>query len=330
MAFVMSEYQYSERSACQLIGLDRTSYRYQPRPDHNAELRRQLIGLARQKPRFGYRRLYVLLERSGCPASSQRVYRVYRAEHLAVRRLKRKRLVRPAPCDSRLSRPNQEWAIDFVTDGLATGRGLRMLTVVDSFTRECPAIEVDTGLSSRRVTRVLDWAIGQRGSPEVIRCDNGPEFTSRHFLAWCEERRIMLLHIQPGKPMQNGHVESFNGRFRDECLNHHWFPTLGDAKEKIERWRMEYNEERPHSSLAYRTPEEFAKACSELTNRMGFNTPIPSAPPVASERSQNGTRNQGSAFAAPKTGAPLTAPCRSAEGYGATGGSDGMGKEGLQ
>jgi putative transposase len=330
VALVMSEFQYSERQACKLISMDRTSYRYQPRPDHNAELRNKLIALARQKPRYGYRRLCALLERGGSKASPQRVYRIYSEEHLAVRRLKRKRLVRPAPEGGMLHKPNQEWAIDFVADGLATGRGLRMLTVVDSFTRECPAIEVDTGLSSGRVTRVLDWIISQRGKPEVIRCDNGPEFTSRRFIVWCEERQIALLHIQPGKPMQNGHIESFNGRFRDECLNHNWFTTLADAKEKIERWRMEYNEERPHSSLAYRTPEEFAKDCSEPTNRMGSTTPIPTEPPVAGERSQNGTHGQGFADAAPQTGAPLTAPCRSAAEYGATGGSDGMGKEGLQ
>lgn len=130
--------------------------------------------------------------------------------------------------------------------------------------------------------------------------------------------------------MQNGHVESFNGRFRDECLNHNWFTTLADAKEKIERWRMEHNGERPHSSLAYRTPEEFANACSELTNRMGFKPPIPPQSPVSGEQSQNSTRRQGFANAAPKSGAPLPAPCRSAEEYGATGGSDGMEKEGLQ
>jgi len=327
---VRKEFHYSERQACKLMSLDRTTYRYQPQPDHNAELREKLTALARQKPRYGYRRLCVLLERSGFLASPQRVYRIYSSEHLAVRRLKRKRLIRPAPEGNLLSGANQEWAIDFVADGLATGRGLRMLTVVDSFTRECPAIEVDTSLSSRRVTRVLDWVVSQRGKPEVLRCDNGAEFTSRHFLAWCEERGIRLLHIQPGRPMQNGHVESFNGRFRDECLNHNWFTTLADAKEKIENWRMEYNAERPHSSLAYRTPEEFAKACSELTNRMGLKTPIPPQPPVAGEQSQNGTRDQGFANAAPQTGAPLTAPCRSAEEYGATGGSDGMGKEGLQ
>jgi len=326
----MGEYQYSERQACKLMAIDRSTYRYQPRPDHNAELRSKLLALARQKPRYGYRRLAALLERGGSKASPQRVYRIYSEAHLAVRRLKRKRLVRPAPEEALLSRANQEWAIDFVSDGLATGRGLRMLTVVDSFTRECPAIEVDTGLSSQRVTRVLDWVMGQRGKPEVIRCDNGPEFTSRHFLVWCEEQGITLRHIQPGKPMQNGYVESFNGRFRDECLNHHWFRTLADAKEKVERWRTEYNYERPHSSLDYRTPEEFAKTLSELTNGMGFKASIPPEPPVGGEQSQNGTRGQGFADAAPKGGAPLTAPCRSASGEGTTGGSDGMGNEGLQ
>lgn len=260
------------------MGMDRTSYRYQPRPDHNAGLREELISLARQRPRYGYRRLAVLLEKRGFGASPQRVYRVYREEHLAVRRLKRKRLLRPAPEAAHLTAPNQEWAIDFVADGLATGRGLRILTVVDSFTRECLAIEADTSLSSRRVTRALEWVIDQRGPAAVIRCDNGPEFTSRHFLGWCEERGIRLLHIQPGRPMQNGRVESFNGRFRDECLNANWFMTLMEARKKIERWRDEYNRERPHSSLAYQTPEEFANACSELTNRMGV-TPIPSARP---------------------------------------------------
>jgi putative transposase len=177
-----------------------------------------------------------------------------------VRRLKRKRLVRPAAPVAELTRANQEWAMDFVMDGLATGRAVRALTVVDEYTRECLAIEVDSCLSSRRVTRVLEWAIQQRGKPEALRCDNGPEFTSRHFLAWCEEQQIRLIHIQPGRPMQNGRVESFNGRLRDECLNANWFPTMGEAKGKIEAWREEYNRERPHSSLGYRTPEEFARA----------------------------------------------------------------------
>ena len=153
----------------------------------------------------------------------------------------------------------REWAVDFACDALATGRGIRILAVVDAFTRECLTLEVDTSLSSQRVTRALEQAVEQRGMPESIRCDNGPELTSRHFLGWCEERKIQLIHIQPGRPMQNGHVESFNGRMRDECLNASWFRNLADAREKISHWRKEYNGERPHSSLGYRTPNEFAE-----------------------------------------------------------------------
>ena len=259
VAFAMEQYQMSERQACKLVNVDRSSYRYEPRPDHNAQLREELLTLARQKPRYGYRRLQVLLERGGHPASPQRVYRLYRKEGLAVRRLKRKRLARvPVPA-RHISRANQEWALDFVSDALATGRGVRILAVVDAFTRECLALETDTSLSSQRTTRVLDQVIQQRGVPQSIRCDNGPELTSRHFLSWCEERKIQLIHIQPGKPMQNGHVESFNGRMRDECLNASWFRNLADARAKINFWRNEYNGDRPHSSLDYRTPYEFAR-----------------------------------------------------------------------
>ena len=234
------------------------AYRYEPRSDHNAALRQELVNLARQKPRYGYRRLHALVTRRGFQASAQRVYRLYRAEGLMVRRLKRKRLARVA-VNSHLVRSNQEWALDFVSDALATGRGIRVLTVVDAFTRENLSLEVDVSLSSRRVTRALEAVIERRGKPEAIRCDNGPELTSRHFLSWCEERKIQLIHIQPGRPMQNGHVESFNGRLRDECLNANWFRNLFDAREKIAAWRDEYNGERPHSSLGYRTPNEFAE-----------------------------------------------------------------------
>jgi putative transposase len=258
VAFVMAKYGYRERRACRLLEMDRSSYRYQPEADRNAVLREQLVQLARQKPRYGYRRLHVLLRWRGHPVNVKRVYRLYQAEHLAVRRLKRKRLLRPAVAAVRLTGTNQEWAMDFVADGLASGRGIRTFTLVDSFSRECLAIEVDGSLSSRRVTRVLEWVMAQRGRPAAIRCDNGPEFTSRHFLSWCEERQVSVLHIQPGRPMQNGVVESFNGRFRDECLNAHWFRTIQEARWKIEMWRVEYNGSRPHSSLGYRTPEQFA------------------------------------------------------------------------
>jgi putative transposase len=258
VAFACAQLGVSERRACKLLALDRSSYRYEPRADRNAELRQELLNLARQKPRYGYRRLHALVERRGIHASAQRVYRLYRAEGLMVRRLKRKRLAR-VPVASHLLRANQEWALDFVSDSLATGRGIRVLAIVDSFTRENLSLETDTSLSSRRVTRSLEAVVERRGKPEMIRCDNGPELTSRHFLSWCEERKIQVIHIQPGKPMQNGHIESFNGRLRDECLNANWFRNVIDARAKISAWRDEYNGERPHSSLGYRTPNEFAE-----------------------------------------------------------------------
>jgi putative transposase len=258
-AFAMEQFKMSERQACELVDLDRSSYRYEPRPDHNARLREEIVQLARQRTRYGYRRLHALLSKRGQTASVQRVYRIYKREGLAVRRLKRKRLARSVPITAQLSRANQEWALDFVSDALATGRGIRVLTMVDVFTRECLTLEVDTSLPGQRVTRAIEQVMERRGTPQSIRCDNGPELTSRHFLGWCEERQIQVIHIQPGKPTQNGHVESFNGRFRDECLNATWFRNLADARHKIARWKDDYNGERPHSSLGYRTPNEFAE-----------------------------------------------------------------------
>jgi putative transposase len=193
----------------------------------------------------------------------KRIFRVYQAAGLSVRRKKRKRLVRAGQPQAAASAPNQQWAIDFVHDRLATGRTIRVLTVVDTFTRECLALEVDSCLPSRRVTRALDSVIFERGRPESIRMDNGSELTSRHFLSWGIDRRINLAHIQPGKPIQNAFIESFNGRLRDECLNTNWFRNLWEARRKIKAWRHEYNHYRPHSSLAYRTPHEFAQTFAE-------------------------------------------------------------------
>jgi putative transposase len=273
VALVMAEHCLSERHACRLLELDRTTYRYEARPDANEKLREALVTLARQKPRYGYRRLWAILTRRGWDVNVKRIYRLYREEGLMVRRLKRKRVTRETPGDRLVARPNEEWALDFVSDALVSGRGLRALTLVDSYTRESLAIDVGTGICSRQVTRTLEKVIEVRGKPARLRCDNGPEFTSRHFLSWCEEQGITVVHIQPGKPMQNGHIESFNGRLRDECLNANWFLNLADAKRKIETWREEYNSERPHSSLAYRTPAEFAKTCSDLTSRMAVTPP---------------------------------------------------------
>jgi putative transposase len=215
--------------------------------------------------RFGYRRLVAMLAREGMPANHKRVYRLYREEGLAMRMRQRRRIHWSGKVASpKASRSNQRWSMDFVSDCVSTGTVIRMLTVVDDCTRECPAIEVDTSLGGFRVGRVLDRIASERGLPEAIVVDNGPEFRGRAMAAWSQERGVRLEFIQPGKPTQNAFVESFNGRLRDECLNANWFIHLKDARQKIESWRRDYNEQRPHSSLQYTPPAEFARKCAEM------------------------------------------------------------------
>ena len=257
VGWLVAHYAASQRRVCELMEVAESSCRYRQRRN-DEPLRQRLMELAREKVRFGYRRLHVLLERDGEQVNHKRVYRVYREAGLTVRRKARKRLMRAGPLRPALTAANQEWALDFVHDAVECGRAIRILRVIDLNTRECLALEVDTSFASRRVTRVLETIVAERGAPRAIRCDNGPELTSRHILAWSIERRIELAHIQPGRPMQNGHVESFHGRLREECLNVSWFGNLFEARGKIAAWRREYNEERPHSSLGYRTPTEFA------------------------------------------------------------------------
>jgi putative transposase len=256
----METFTATQRKACELANIARSSYRYRPETEKDEKLKEKLTRLAHQKPRYGYRRLGILLRREGEVVNHKRLFRVYHAAGLSVKRKKRKRLVRVGLPALLATRPNQQWSMDFVHDRMANGRSMRVLTVVDTFTRECLALEVDTSLPSRRVTRALDGVIADRGRPERIRMDNGSELTSRHFLSWGIDHRIELNHIEPGKPVQNAFIESFNGRLRDECLNTSWFRNLWDARRKIAAWRIEYNQERPHSSLNYRTPHEFAQA----------------------------------------------------------------------
>jgi putative transposase len=193
----------------------------------------------------------------------KKVYRICREEHLLVPRRRRKRIRAVAHSERpALERANQSWAMDFMQDGLADGRTLRLLTVIDRYTREALALEVDTSIPGLRVRRVLDQLAAERGCPEEIRVDNGPEFLGRSVTAWCEEHHVLLWHIAPGKPNQNGHIESFNGRLRDECLNASWFLNLQDARRKIASWQRDYNQTRPHSALEYRTPLEFAATLS--------------------------------------------------------------------
>ena len=284
MRRLVDEFRASERRICGLMEIPRMSYRYRCRCDDSA-LRERLLALAREKPRFGYRRLWVMLT-SDQRVNHKRVWRVYRDLGLSVKRTRRKRLeraLRPRPV---LTAPNQEWAVDFVSDVAASGRRLRIFTVVDSYTRECLALEVDTSLPSRRVTRVLAEIIDRRGAPVAIRSDNGPEVSSRYFLAWCIEKRIDAVHIQPGKPTQNAHIESFNGRLREECLNVSWFWNLLDARAKIAAWREDYNSRRPHSALRYLTPEEFARRAASPSLTSNITRPalpqgFPDGSPVA-------------------------------------------------
>ena len=258
MRRLQAEFEASERHVCELIEVPRSSCRYQSCRD-DSWLRERLLELAREKPRFGYRRLHVLLRRETITVNHKKVQRVYSELGLAVKRTRRKRLQRMLQSRPVLTAPNQEWSVDFACDVTATGQRFRVLSVIDGFTKQSLVLETDTSFPSRRVTRVLERTIVERGMPESIRCDNGPELTSRHILAWAIEHHIDLIHIQPGKPTQNAFVESFHGRLRDECLNVSWFWNLFDARRKISAWQRDYNFQRPHSSLSYRTPEEFAQ-----------------------------------------------------------------------
>ena len=260
---VRAQFPFSERRACRLVVVHRSSLRYRRRRPCDAALRERLRELANQRHRFGYRRLHVLLRRENWRVNHKRVYRIYREEGLAVRRRKRPRragIVRvPLPVPGRA---NQGWAMDFLQDTLANGRKIRILTVEDLYTREALAVEVDHSLGGLRVVRVLERLREQGRQPEWIVSDNGSEFTSRVVDQWAYEHGVRLAYIEPGKPQQNGYQESFHGKLRDECLNEHCFSSLADAREKIEAWRMDYNTERPHSSLSYQTPEEFAASAA--------------------------------------------------------------------
>jgi len=259
-AYLSKQYGFSQRRACRLTKLARSSARYQARRTEQLELRQRLRTFAVARPRFGYRRLGIVLRREFGVLNHKRVYRLYRAEGLAVRRRERKRRLRTAhPHLPVATRARQHWAMDFTHDTLASGRSFRTLNLIDRFTRECLAIEVDTSLPAARVVRVLERVIGVAGKPESIRIDNGPEFVSQLLEGWAAQHQIALDFTTPGKPTENGHIESFNGKFRDECLSQQWFVSLADARRIIEQWRIDYNTVRPHSALGTLTPAAFAQ-----------------------------------------------------------------------
>lgn len=257
---MIEQCQLSERRACRLVGLSRTSWREAPAPDvQTLALSTRIIELAHQRRRFGYRRIHDLLRAEGCHVNHKRVWRLYSEASLAVRR--RKKVKRPVSERATLfqsTRPNEVWSMDFVMDSLANARRLKCLTVADDFTHESVDITVDPGISGGYVVRVLEQAALFRGYPRAIRTDGGPEFTSRAFLGWAHARGIEHILIEPGKPTQNAYIESFNGKFRDECLNEHWFETLAQARAEIATWRRDYNEVRPHSSCKRLPPAKVA------------------------------------------------------------------------
>jgi len=252
----------SERRACKLVALGRSSVRYQPHNRGKEDgVEEKLRDLAMAHKRYGYRRLGALLRRQGHTVNHKRVYRLYCVQHLAYRRKRPGRKLRGQgpvfPCPTTA---NVRWSMDFVSDVLRGGRKVRILNVVDDGTRECLSIESATNLPGHRVVRILDRIVGFRGKPSYILMDNGPEFRSRAMEKWAAKHGVQRLFIEPGKPSQNAYIESFNGKFRDECLNESWFIDMRHLREVAEGWRQHYNHLRPHSSLGYRTPTEYREA----------------------------------------------------------------------
>lgn len=250
----------SERRACSLMQLHRSTRRYEGRPDKDDRLRRRMQELAEERPRWGAPLLHAVLRREGYVVNHKRTERVYRELGLSLRRRKRKkrashvRIVMPEP-----SGPNERWSMDFIFDQLTTGRRIKCLTVGDDFTREALALDVGHSVTGKDVVEALEWLVEERSVPASIVLDNGPEFTGAALDAWACKRGVKLDFISPGRPVQNAFRESFNGRFREECLNENLFHDLADARRKIEKWRVDYNEQRPHSSLKYETPSAFAE-----------------------------------------------------------------------
>ena len=268
---LLAAFPTSARRACRLVRLSRSRWQYRSQRRDDASLRARLRDLAALRPRWGYQQLHVLLRREGLKVNHKKVLRLYREEGLAVSRRRRKKHVAIArvPLPKPTAR-TERWSMDFVSDALADGRSFRCFTLVDDFTRECPAIEVGQSLPAWRITHVLDRVASERGLPRSIVCDNGPEFAGKVMDRWAHEHGVVLQFIRPGKPVENAYCESFNGKFRDECLSTFWFTTIADAQREIEHWRREYNDVRPHKNLGRRTPTEFTRSLQDqpLTHRL--------------------------------------------------------------
>jgi putative transposase len=250
----------TERRSLAVAGMSASSLRYRPRPDRNVALRARIVALAQRYRRYGVGMIHLKLRQAGEGVNYKRVERLYRLEQLHIRRRRRKKI--PVSERQPLIRPgaaNEVWSMDFVFDRIGSGRTLKVLAIADDGTHEAVATVVEHTIGGDHLTRILDGICSQRGKPAIIRSDNGPEFTGRAMLTWAHRHGIALRLIEPGKPNQNAYIESFNGRFRDECLNEHWFTSLAHARAVIEAWRREYNEQRPKRSLGGLTPTQFAK-----------------------------------------------------------------------
>jgi putative transposase len=263
VAHLVTKHEMSERRACKLLQCCRMTVRYASVRADDTNLRDRMKAIAHERRRFGYRRIHVLLRREGVTVNHKRLFRLYREEKLSVRKRggRKRALGTRAPMLVPLM-PNQRWSLDFVSDQFTDCRRFRVLTVIDDCTRECIALVADTSLSGRRVARELHQIIAQRGSPKMIVSDNGTEFTSNAILNWADEAKVEWHYIAPGKPMQNGFIESFNGKLRDEKLNDTLFTTLHQARVELATWRNDYNHHRPHSGLGWLTPSEFAKTAT--------------------------------------------------------------------
>jgi putative transposase len=266
---VQEAFGLSERSACRALGFPRASHRYESIRVDAPELVAKLRKLAMERPRFGYRRLHILLRRGGEIVNHKRIYRLYRLEGLTVRIKRRKRLAASPRLAPRT--PNgigQRWSMDFVCDHTAEGLRFRVLTLVDDFSRRSPGLLVERSIGGGRVVRFLEELARVNGYPETIVIDNGPEFVSNALDQWAHSHNVQLHFIRPGRPVENAFIESFNGKFRDECLNANWFHSLEHTREIVSEWLEDYNERRPHSSLGGLTPMEFERA-QERTSALG-------------------------------------------------------------
>jgi len=256
----------TERRALEVVGMSASSLRYQPAPDRNAALREKIVTLAQRHRRYGAEMIYLKLRQAGELVNHKRVERLYGLEKLQVRRRRRKKI--PVGERQPLVRPgaaNEVWSMDFVFDRVGSGRSIKMLVIVDDATHEAVAIVPEHSIGGDHLVRILDSVCALRGRPQVIRSDNGAEFTGKSMLIWAHRNNVALRLIEPGKPNQNAYVESFNGRLRDECLNEHWFTSLAHAKAVIAAWMREYNEERPKPALGGMTPASFAKQLAAKT-----------------------------------------------------------------